>query len=161
VRSRWLTVGQGGWARHERRGDALAFDADTTRAAWTVGILCSQSEPDCPVKSCWERDQACELVSLQIAVLTMNRGASLLRLLTSLSQASYGCATVDLLIAVDKAQLSKEHTKVLAIATEFRCSSVENLFCAVLSKQGFHWVGLSFLTLRIMTTWQYLRTTCR
>lgn len=100
-----------------------------------------------------ERDQACELVSLQIAVLTMNRGASLLRLLTSLSQASYGCATVDLLIAVDKAQLSKEHTKVLAIATEFRWQFGRKLVLRRVKQAG---LSLGWFELPYSTNHDYL-----
>ena len=45
---------------------------------------------------------ACTLPSLQIAVLTLNRPRSLQRLLNSLTEATYGCAVVDLLIVVDK-----------------------------------------------------------
>jgi hypothetical protein len=52
----------------------------------------------------------CTDPSLTIVVLTANRPSSLLRLLHSLSRATYGCARVDLTVHVDYAVDSREET---------------------------------------------------
>ena len=58
-----------------------------------------------------DNTRICDLPSLQVAVLTINRPQSLHRLLTSLTKAQYRCATVDLLIVVDKSAKTGANTE--------------------------------------------------
>lgn len=58
----------------------------------------------------------CNSPSIQIAVLTLNRARSLQRLLNSLTEATYGCAAVDLLIVVDKCVEKCANNEVVNIA---------------------------------------------
>lgn len=59
----------------------------------------------------YDDTRICDLPNLQVAVLTINRPQSLHRLLTSLTEVQYHCATVDLLIVVDKSAKTGANTE--------------------------------------------------
>ena len=67
-----------------------------------IFLLCVRSSYSFGTKTFEGQVTVCNSPSLQLAVLTLNRAHSLQRLLNSLTEATYGCAVVDLLIVVDK-----------------------------------------------------------